>query len=293
MKIPKPPRRAAYALPTLFTAGNVFLGFLSIFQTVEGAIRQAAGDPSCAQNFDKAAAFIGMGVAIDGLDGRIARLTNTVSDFGREMDSLADVIGFGVAPAVLAFVWGVYFVDFSRAPMGREHLLQAGYFLAFIFLLCGAMRLARFNITTNAVPSNPGRPGKKYFVGLPIPAAAGMLAAIVYFFGRTPLTDWMASVAWLALVALLAFLMVCTWRYRSFKDLNLLRPRSPVSIILLGAIIYVFWNYSRPALLALGSFYCGSGIVVKIAGALKRKVLKRDVQGPPAAGPEPEGTPIG
>lgn len=288
MKIPKPPRRAAYALPTLFTAGNVFLGFLSIFQTIEGAIRQAAGDPSSAQNFDKAAAFIGMGVAIDGLDGRIARMTNTVSDFGREMDSLADVIGFGLAPAVLAFVWGVYFVDFSQAPMGREHLYQAGYFLSFIFLLCGAMRLARFNITTNAVPSNPGRPGKKYFVGLPIPAAAGMLAAIVYFVGRTPVTNWMASVAWLGLVAFLAFLMVCTWRYRSFKDLNLLHPRSPVSIVLLGAIIYVFWNYSRPALLALGTFYCGSGVVVKLAGALKRKV-----QGEPAVAAEPEGNPIG
>ncbi len=284
---PKPPRRAAYALPTLFTAGNIFLGFLSIFQAFEAAMRTAAGDPSAAANFDNAAKFIGIAVALDGLDGRIARLTDTVSDFGREMDSLADVITFGLAPAVLAFVWGVFFVDGETPVAIRPHLHKAGYLLSFLFLLCGSMRLARFNVQTNPVPKNPGRPDRKYFVGVPIPAAAGMIAAVVYFVGTGALEYWLWSVLWLALLGLLSFLMVSTWRYRSFKDLNLLRPRSPFSIILVGVIIYVFWNYSRIALLILGASYVGSGIVVRIGGLLKRRV---NGGVPPA---QPEGNPVG
>ena len=283
---PKPPRRAAYALPTLFTAGNIFLGFLSIFQAFEAAMRTAAGDPSAAANFDNAAKFIGIAVAFDGLDGRIARLTNTVSDFGREMDSLADVITFGLAPAVLAFVWGVFFVDGETTSAIRPHLHKVGYLLSFLFLLCGSMRLARFNVQTNPIPKNPGRPDRKYFVGVPIPAAAGMIAAVVYFVGTGALDYWLWSVLWLALLGLLSFLMVSTWRYRSCKDLNLLRPRSPFSIILVGVIIYVFWNYSRTALLILGASYVGSGIVVRIGGLLKRRM-----NGVPPV--QPEGNPVG
>ena len=110
--------------------------------------------------------------SLDGLDGRIARMTNTVSDFGREMDSLADVITFGIAPAVLAFAWGVQFVDPAGVP-SRAYLAMRVISSAFLFLLCGAGRLARFNVQKNPVPKNPGRPDRKYFVGLPIPAAAG------------------------------------------------------------------------------------------------------------------------
>ncbi len=265
----KPPKRAAYALPTLFTAGNTFLGFLAIFQTFEAAMKTAAGDPSGSANFDNAAKFIGIAVAFDGLDGRIARMTNTVSDFGREMDSLADVITFGIAPAVLAFVWGVFFVN-GEAAQYRPHLHQAGYFIAFLFLLCGSLRLARFNVQSNPVLKNPGRKDRKYFAGLPIPAAAGMVAAVVYAGGFGAVTGWYYSLAFLALVGLLSFLMVATWRYRSFKDLNLLRPRSPLSLLVMAAAIFLLWNYSRPALLALGTTYVGSGIVVRIAGLFKR-----------------------
>ncbi len=287
MKLPKPPRRAAYALPTLFTSGNIFLGFLAIFQTFEGAMKTAAGDPSAAQNFDNAAKSIGFAVAFDGLDGRIARMTNTVSDFGREMDSLADVITFGLAPAALAFVWGVFFVDGSVGKLAAEHYRQAGYFITFLFLLCGALRLARFNVQTNPVPMNPGRPDRKYFVGLPTPAAAGMVASVVYFFGSGVIDVWYFSVAWLALMVLLAFLMVSMWRYRSFKDLNLLRPGSPFSLLFFGGFFYLLWNYSRIVLVTIGVLYVGSGLVVRIAG-----VLKRRVQGSGPA-PQPEGNPIG
>ncbi len=140
------PRRAAYALPTLFTAGNVFFGFYALIEIFQGAMQMVLASPQANQHFSKAALAIGLAVFLDGLDGRIARMTNTVSDFGREMDSLADVIAFGIAPAALAFVWGVRFVEpvLDVNPKVFEYLGNAGYFFSFIFLLCGAMRLARF-----------------------------------------------------------------------------------------------------------------------------------------------------
>ena len=265
------PRRAAYVLPALFTAGNLFLGYLAIMKTFEGAMLVRSGHMGPNPLFDAAAIAIGVAVLLDGLDGRIARLTNTTSEFGRELDSLADVITFGVAPAALAFVWGVAFVDGELAGAYREQLRQAGYFAAFLFLLCGAMRLARFNLQADAVPKNPGKPGRKYFVGLPIPAAAGMVAAVVYASGSEPVTGWLSSSCWLALILLLSLLMVSTWRYRSFKDLSLVRPRSPRSVVVVGSFIYLVWNYSRPALLAMAVFYVGSGIVVRAGGVLKRR----------------------
>src|SRR6478752_1174805 len=215
------PRRAVYALPTLFTAGNVFLGFYAIMEAFRGALLNAQvnaqASATASGHFRAAAIAIGAAVFLDGLDGRIARLTKTVSDFGREMDSLADVISFGIAPAVLAYAWGVEFAGSPPAPLTVEHLHRAGYFCAFLFLLCGAIRLARFNVQVNPVPKNPGRADRKYFVGMPIPAAAGMVASVVYAFVELgPLEWWVFSAIWLALLGLLSFLMVSTWRYPSF-----------------------------------------------------------------------------
>ena len=266
------PRRAAYALPTLFTAGNVFLGFYAILEVFQAALQLPSAGFAAIRHFQIACIAIGAAVFLDGLDGRIARMTNTVSEFGREMDSLADVITFGIAPAVLAFAWGVQFVDPGIDRMTLEYLHRAGYFVAFLFLLCGAMRLARFNIQKNPVPSNPGRPDRKYFVGLPIPSAAGMVASVVYAAESEPLHNWMVSVAWLCLLALLSFLMVSTWRYPSFKDLNLLQPRSPLMFVLLGSMIYLILNFSHPVLLAMASCYVGSGIAIRVAGVVRRKL---------------------
>ncbi|MGH9594939.1 MAG: CDP-diacylglycerol--serine O-phosphatidyltransferase, partial [Bryobacteraceae bacterium] len=265
------PRRAAYVLPTLFTSGNIFLGFLAILRSFEGAIGVASGHNGVNQHFMIAAEAIGWAVLLDGLDGRIARMTNTVSDFGREMDSLADVITFGIAPAVLAYAWGVQFV----IPGGLLQDHRAGYFVAFLFLLCGAARLARFNVQTNPKPKNPGRPDRKYFVGLPIPAAAGMVAALVYALDAIPLQSWIASLGWLALLGLLAFLMVSTWRYPSFKEINFLKPRSPLLLILLGSSVYLIWNFNQPVLLVLALSYVGSGIAIRIGGIFRRLVLHR------------------
>src|SRR5579859_6169673 len=212
------PRRAAYALPTLFTAGNIFLGYISILRSFRGGILAAAGAGGAPEQFAIAAKAIGAAVFLDGLDGRIARMTNTTSDFGREMDSLADVISFGMAPAVLAYAWGVQFVDLSAGTL-RQQVLDTGYFIAFLYLICGAARLARFNIQKNPIPKNPGRADRKYFVGLPIPGAAALVAAMVYACDGVPLEWWGFSIAWIALLALLSFLMVSTWRYYSFKGL--------------------------------------------------------------------------
>lgn len=268
---PERRRKAAYALPTLFTAGNIFLGFVSILRSTQGAVLAMSGSLGPNPHFELAAIMIGWAVVLDGLDGRIARLTNTTSDFGREMDSLADVITFGIAPAVLALAWGVQTALGSVNPLFRDHLRRLGYFVAFMFLLCGAARLARFNIQKNPVPKNPGRPDRKYFVGLPIPMAAALVAAIVYASDGTPLQYWPLAAGWIALLALLSFLMVSTWRYQSFKDIQLLRPRSPLTIVVLGAFIYLVWTYTEPVLLAISTAYVASGIIVRIGGILRRR----------------------
>jgi CDP-diacylglycerol--serine O-phosphatidyltransferase len=282
------PPKAAYALPTLFTAGNLFLGFLSILRCFKGAMLQASGAGGAPQHFAVAAAAIGIAVFLDGLDGRIARMTNTTSDFGREMDSLADVISFGIAPAFLAFAWGVQFVDPSGlGPQAIRHLFNAGTFISFLFLLCGACRLARFNIQKNPVPTNPGRPDRKYFVGLPIPAAAALVGAVVYASDAEPVTFWPLSVAWLGLLMLLGFLMVSTWRYYSFKGVNLHRPYKPLLLVLLGALIYGFWNYSQAMLLVLSAAYVGSGIAIRLGGIIRRRFKHLP---PPPAWERPVGS---
>ena len=271
-------RRSAYALPTLFTAGNIFLGFIAIVRSIQGALLGASGHLGSNPDFEVAAKAIGVAVVLDGLDGRIARLTNTTSDFGREMDSLADVITFGIAPAVLAYTWGVQFVT----PGGLLPDHRAGYFFAFLYLLCGAARLARFNVQTNPVPKNPGRADRKYFVGLPIPAGAAIVAAIVYVTDSAPLEWWMLSALWLALLGLLSFLMVSTWRYPSFKEVSLTGPRSPLTVILFGALIYLIWNYSQPVLLAIASLYVSTGIFIRVGGIIRRRFRPH----PPSPHPE-------
>jgi CDP-diacylglycerol--serine O-phosphatidyltransferase len=252
----------------------MFFGFVAVIKSFEGALAVSGGHYGFNPHFQIAAIMIALAVLLDGLDGRIARMTNTTSDFGREMDSLSDSITFGFAPAILGFSWGVYSIDTGGNDVLRDHITRVGYFVCFLYLLCGSMRLARFNITTNAVPKNPGRPDRKYFVGLPIPAAALLVAAVVYATHATPVRWWPFSIAWITLLALLAFLMVSTWRYRSFKDLNLMRPRSPILVIFLASLIYLVWSYSHAVLLALGVLYVGSGIAVRIGGLMKRAFRK-------------------
>ena len=265
------PGRGMYVLPSLFTAGNMALGYYAMTQSVQGSVAEPA-------YFDRAALAIGVAALLDGVDGFIARVTHTTSDFGHELDSLADVITFGVAPSLLAYIWGFRMLPLAVDPDLRQNVLHAGVFVCFLFLVCGASRLARFNIQHNPIPSNPGRPDKKYFVGLPIPAAAGMVASVVYAAESEPLHSWIVSAAWLCLIALLSFLMVSTWRYPSFKDLNLTQPRSPVMFVLLGSLIFLILLFSKPVLLGMCIAYVGSGIAIRIGGILRRRFKRAPKQ---------------
>jgi CDP-diacylglycerol--serine O-phosphatidyltransferase len=263
----KRPRRAAYALPTFFTSANIFLGFLAILQTFEGALQAAGGDLGVNAHFTRAAQSIIFAVLFDGLDGRIARMTNTTSDFGRELDSLADVVTFGIAPAVLVFVWGVLFV--LTPAEWQTQLTRAGYMAAFFYLLCGAVRLARFNVQTNPAAKASGRAEFKHFVGVPIPAGAGFVASVVYM-SAAPVRSFALSIAWLVVVALVGVLMVSTWRYPSFKQINVSKPRTPLIVLIIGLIAFMIWEWSQPVLLAVSCAYLISGVVMRLSSFLKR-----------------------
>src|SRR5277367_1684930 len=195
-----------YILPSLFTSGNIAAGYFAITQSLQGSVQEP-------RHFNYAAMAIGFAIPFDAIDGRIARMTKTTSDFGKELDSLADVITFGVAPSLLAFTWGFQMLPTSMDFLRRQHVVEWGAFVCFLFLLCGAGRLARFNIGANLLPKNPGRPGRKYFVGMPIPAAAGVIAAVIHFFRGIPISISWVAVIWMALVGLTGFLMVSTWRF--------------------------------------------------------------------------------
>jgi CDP-diacylglycerol---serine O-phosphatidyltransferase len=271
-------RRGMYILPSIFTAANVLLGYYAILQVIHGAIQCGLAHATQgtvtqgAHSFDNAAKAIGFAVLFDGLDGRIARMTGTTSDFGRELDSLADVITFGVAPALLAWAWGfsVISVDISRPELVIA-LGRAGAVFSFMFLICGASRLARFNISVNPQPSNPGRPGRKYFVGMPIPAGAGVVAAVVHFSGGDPLVWWGSSLTWLILLTICAYLMVSTWRFYSFKDINL-RARQPFRLVVIfGLLLAGILLFSGPVLLFIALTYMFSGIFWRVHWIFRRR----------------------
>ena len=211
--------------------------------------------------FDNASKAIGWAIVFDGLDGRIARLTNSTSNFGREFDSLADVITFGIAPAFLAYAWGIRILDNSYAVV--PHLRPLGWIITFAYLICGAARLARFNIDT-IKPSTD----RRFFVGLPIPAAAGVIAALVHW-AKYPLSHWAFGVVWLGVVGSLAFLMVSRIRYFSFKGFDLRRRRSYQVIIVMGLIIWAVVSYSEPVLLTMALVYAISGPLGRITGKVR------------------------
>ena len=252
------PTRGMYVLPSLFTAGNIAAGFYAITQSIQGSMMDAGG------YFDRAALAIGFAVLFDGLDGRIARMTKTTSDFGKELDSLADVITFGVAPSILAYVWGFRLLPLGDYPQVRERVVHLGVIVCFLFLICGASRLARFNVTINPQPRNPGRPGRKYFVGMPIPAGAGVIAAVVHCY-KTPVMNVWVSLLWSGLILFTGFLMVSSWRFWSGKEIDTTNRR-PVRLVLIvvavGALIAVMSELSL-ILIALG--YLVSGVVARLA----------------------------
>jgi CDP-diacylglycerol---serine O-phosphatidyltransferase len=184
---------------------------------------------------------------------------------------LADVITFGVAPAMLAWTWGFHLMPPVALTEWNIKLTQLGAIASFLFLMAGASRLARFNITTNAQPSNPGRPGKKYFVGMPIPAGAGVIAAVVHFQSGFPLDSWYTAITWLAMVAAVGYLMVSTWRFYSFKDIDFSSRHPFRLIILFGALFAGIWFFSKPVLFAVALLYTFSGVFWRLQWILRRR----------------------
>jgi CDP-diacylglycerol--serine O-phosphatidyltransferase len=256
------PSRGMYILPSLFTAGNMAAGYYAITQSVQGSATDTA-------HFDHAALAIGIAVLFDGLDGIIARATNTASDFGKELDSLADVVTFGVAPSLLAYLWGFRMIPFAN-PQLRAQILHLGILVCFIFLICGASRLARFNISINPQPRNPGRPGKKYFVGMPIPAGAGVISSVIHFKQGSPIDNPWIALLWGCLIAFTCFLMVSNWRFWSAKEMTSgsKRPFQVVAVIaVVGALIVL---YSEEMLILIAMAYLVSGVVARLAYSWSR-----------------------
>lgn len=258
-------RKGMYILPSLFTTANIAAGYYAIVQTVLGVSGEA-------WHLDHAAKAIGFAVLFDGLDGRIARMTHTDSDFGKELDSLADVIAFGVAPALLAWIWGFHLLPAGAiAPELHLKITQLGSIACFAFLMAGASRLARFNIAKNPQPSNPGRPEKKYFVGMPIPAGAGVIAAIVHYSGGNSVTSSWTAMSWLMMVVVIGYLMVSTWRFYSFKDIDF-RTRRPFRlIVLIGLVGTSIWFFSQQVLFAIAILYTASGVLWRLQWIFRRR----------------------
>jgi CDP-diacylglycerol--serine O-phosphatidyltransferase len=264
---PRPRRRLSkgmYILPSLFTTANMALGYYAILEVMHASISEH-------WHLDNAAKAIGFAVLFDGLDGRIARMTGTSSDFGKELDSLADAITFGVAPAMLAWTWGFHLMPTVLLTEWHIKLTQLGAIASFLFLMAGASRLARFNITSNPQPSNPGRPGKKYFVGMPIPAGAGVIAAVVHFEAGDPVVSWYTALTWLAMVTTVGYLMVSTWRFYSFKDIDF-RSRHPFRLIIFFAALFaLIWFFSRQVLFFIALLYMISGVFWRLQWIFRRR----------------------
>ena len=264
-------RRGMFLLPSLFTVGNIAAGYFAITQTI--AAIGSSGDAR--RHLDWAAIAILFAIPFDALDGRIARMTNTTSDFGKELDSLADVITFGVAPSLLAYIWGFRFLPVSVNSQLRQDLLHAGAFICFLYLIGGASRLARFNISHDAQPRNPGRPGRKYFVGMPIPAAAGLIASSVHFFSAYPNQAWWVAIIWLVTVGMCGFLMVSTWRFWSGKEINFSRSHPFQILLLLAIILFVIFRFSQGVMFGGALLYMFSGIWARAAYSWSRRRRRR------------------
>ena len=206
-------------------------------------------------------------------------MTNTTSDFGKELDSLADVITFGVAPSILAYIWGFRMLPAGEYPQVRERVVHLGVVVCFLFLICGASRLARFNVSVNPQPRNPGRPGRKYFVGMPIPAGAGVIAAVVHCYKTPIVTIWIALL-WTALILFTGFLMVSNWRFWSGKEIDTANRRPVRQVLILVAIGALIAVLSEITLLLIALGYLASGVLARLAYLLgKRKAVVADERG--------------
>jgi CDP-diacylglycerol--serine O-phosphatidyltransferase len=250
-------RRGVFLLPSLFTLANLFCGYACVVHAMR-------------RDFDTAAVFIGIAMVLDTLDGFIARLTHSSTAFGLEFDSLADVISFGLAPAILAFSWGLW-------PLKR-----LGWAAGFLFVTGAAMRLARFNIQTTTITD------KRYFIGMPSPAAAAITASTVYLH-PDGLTDYREALPALAMVLVPALLMVSTLRFRSIKTIQLGWQRSYLALFVGAIVIAAIAAYPRIALVVLAYTYLMSAFI----GYAWTRFKRRQPAGPAVKAEVPRPNPDG
>ncbi|MEO9101084.1 MAG: CDP-diacylglycerol--serine O-phosphatidyltransferase [Burkholderiaceae bacterium] len=248
-------RKGIYILPNLFTVAALFGGFYAIVMAMNG-------------RFDLAATGVFAAMVLDSLDGRVARLTNTQSAFGEQMDSLSDMVSFGAAPGLIAYEWAL-------RPLGRW-----GWIAAFVYCACAALRLARFNVNTSVVD-------KRYFQGLPSPAAAALVAGFIWLVAEAEID--VRSVAWptFALCLFAGLTMVTNVPYYSFKDINLKKSVPFTAIVLIALIIAVINIHPPTVLFALFIVYAISGYVVY--GWRKAKGIPTSVISTSTDEPDEEG----
>ena len=232
-------RRGVYLLPSMFTVANLFCGYACIVFATQ-------------QDFDTAAILIGVAMVLDTMDGFVARLTKSSTDFGVQLDSLADVVSFGLAPAVLAFTWGLW-------PLRR-----LGWAAGFIYVTAAAMRLARFNIQAS------GASDKRYVVGRPSPAAAAVIASTVYLFPYGPQEPQLAAAA-LVMVVVPALLMVSTIRFRSVKAIDVGWRRSYIALFFAAVVLALIASHPRIALVVLAYSYTVGAILMWAYGRVRRR----------------------
>ncbi|HEY8411310.1 MAG TPA: phosphatidylcholine/phosphatidylserine synthase [Pyrinomonadaceae bacterium] len=277
---PNPPRRGVrkglYLIPSLFTAANIGMGFFSVMASLRGFQLLGSATPDvagAAAHFDSAAVAIGWAMLFDLVDGRIARLTKTTTEIGIQLDSIADVVTFGIAPAVLAYVWG-----YGASLTEGSDLHRLAWFLSFMYLICGAFRLARFNVQSSRpriLAEGTPKVDKKNYVGLPIPVAGGLIAALVHF-SPMPLTYFgperarIYSGLLMVLVGLLSLMMVSTLRFSSFKTVGT-RVRSMRAIILALSAGMLIFLYSQYVLLGIVISYILYGLISRVASVFWRR----------------------
>lgn len=259
-------KKGVYLVPSLFTALNILAGFYSLMTTMSAfrlvGLGGAQNIKDATERFDYAAIAIGWAFVCDMLDGRIARMTKSTTEIGIQLDSLADIVSFGLAPAILAYAW-----SFGTTLQDWTNVRQLAWFVSFMFVICGGFRLARFNVQASRPrPLAEGTPkvDKKSFVGLPIPVAGCLIAAIIHFTPTpvkyAPHRPELLAILMMVLVAFLGLLMVSTLRFTSFKSVGTERrdARLVIGVIALVGLIYL---YSQWVLLILVVGYVVHGLL--------------------------------
>lgn len=273
-------KKGLYLLPSSFTAANIAMGFLAVIWSLRGFQIVIENGSKASTYFDYAAVAIGLAILFDTLDGRVARMTKTTTEIGVQLDSFADVLTFGIAPIVLVYSWGI-----GAMFDEKSQIHGIGIFVLFMYVMCGAFRLARFNLQAlrpRVLKSGTAHADKKNFVGLPIPPAAGLVASIVHF-SPMPLNSYgdthgsLYAILVMILMGSLGIMMISTLRYSSFKSAG--TGRSSIYLIIgLAAFGMGVWLYSRYVLLILCVVYVSHGIIWFLVNLLRKPKQESETQ---------------